>query len=285
MKILLSLSAVTLVILLMIQLSTTSDLDSQKSPDQDLATADESSKTSDKSKLVKEAVKHSSTENRLVLSPDHKENELLKKRAFEDKLAEVTKEFRKMNGTFNEMLDLLTKKSGLKIKIISHDTPGYSFDEDYASKNKISFDKDKKLNFDLQNMPNGEIARFLALAAGMQYLVDPDNQEVLFAEQGVILNKNFSDFSVNPDALHNLTLTEQYKQREERYSKYVANTDNDSSNNSGTPEKLLEQMKKALKIHNIKLPAGSRIDIENGQFIFHVPEEEERKILDLLANQ
>lgn len=153
---------------------------------------------------------------RINSSSYYKDMEEQKKLLFTQKLKKIITRFKKKDS-LKEVLLHLTELTGIQIKIITRETPGYGVDEKYANLLTFPPDMDQELDLNFENIPVGEFIRYISILTSVQYKVDFDNEQILLAEQGVILNQNFNDFSVNPDDLLNLTLTEEYKKKVARY--------------------------------------------------------------------
>ena len=203
---------------------------------------------------------------RLTVSLSYKRELEEKKEHFQKNLKQIIPRFKHSNS-ISEIIDELKESSGLDLKLLSSTSPGYSFDESYKPLEEDFF-LSKKFSFDFENMPSGEIIRYLAISANLKYKVDEENQEVILSEPGVILHDNFSNLSVDSDSFNDL------KDYEFNSAEQEAPTEFD-----------IKLVRKALESKGVHFPAGSEIHYEKGKYVFTVPEEEQQKLLEALNNK
>lgn len=200
---------------------------------------------------------------RLTVSDSYKAEQEEKKKKFMGSVKQAVPRFRE-NKSMLDTIEALREISGIEIKLITASTGGYSFDDKYTPKSEESF-KSKKYNFDLENMPSGEIVRYLAMASNLQYKIDLESQEILIADRGVILDKDFREQKVSTDFFKDIPQLGFYSQE----------------NGVPSTEDIL-MVKQSLEKRGVKFPAGSDISYENGEFIFTVPEKEQKSILEMI---
>lgn len=170
----------------------------------------------------------------------------------------------KMETNLIEIIREFKERSGLNVKLITANTPGYSHDTKCELRPE-SFFNEKQFNFEFENMPNEEMIRYFCISSNLKYIIDTYNQEILIADPGVILVKDFRDFSLVP------------KQFDSLIEKVFINKQIPS-----TAPRSVEQLKQAMVSIGIQLDAGTSITYENDQFNIILPKSEANFLLDFI---
>jgi hypothetical protein len=220
-----------------------------------------------KSTLPSEQKNSTNTARRITISESSKEELAEKKALFQKAIKAIIPEF-KINGNLEEIILELKQSSGLDIELVSARTAGYSFDDNFKPLDESTFTK-KAFNFDFENMPVGEIIRYLAIASGLKFKIDEERQEAIIAEKGIILNDDFKTQKINKETIRKLLSSLQGP--------------NGNASIEDVKSLTISQMRKYIHLMGVKLHAGSDLLYDGGQIFIKVTESEQKRLNTIIS--